>query len=115
MQSVLNENHGVMRVFVIWEPVLKTDWERPGESVLAHLTDPRARQYWDKQLLVSQQARVALRDDSEPMEEIVWDFVGVYPPGIRWENGFPIPPFKGAPVVEVIEALRKYLAANRPG
>jgi hypothetical protein len=113
LQSVLNENPGIMRVFVVWEPVLKTDWERPRASILNHISDPRARQYWDKQLVVSEQARVVLRDDSEPMEEIVWDFVGAYPPGVRWEDGFPMPAFKGAPVVEVTDGLREYLAANK--
>jgi hypothetical protein len=97
-----------MRVFVVWEPVLKTDWERPRSDVLAHISDPRARQYWDKQLLVSQEARRTIA----PAEDIVWDFVAVYEPGARWDENFPIPSFQGAPVVDVIRGLKEYLAAN---
>jgi hypothetical protein len=102
-----------MRVFVVWVPVLKTDWEMPGRAVLAHISDPRAREYWDKQLIVSHQARRALQNDSESADEIVWDFVAVYAPGIRWDETFPIPSFQGAPVVEVIGSLQQYLSQHK--
>ena len=42
-----------VRVLVVWEPVLKTDWSAPGSTALMRIPDPRVRQYWDKGRLLS--------------------------------------------------------------
>ena len=36
-----------IRVFVIWEPVLITDWRRPGVAHTAFVPDQRATHFWD--------------------------------------------------------------------
>ena len=36
-----------VRVLVIWEPILATDWKAPSHSTLARIPDRRARQFWD--------------------------------------------------------------------
>jgi hypothetical protein len=115
---VLNEvrNPGV-RVYVIWEPVLITDWHAPGAGVLARIPDSRAVQYWDPRHLLSGEIRRAARSDETGVlgqrrlnGRIVWDFVAIYPPGVRWDAAFPPARFAGAPVVQVIEGFRRQLA-----
>ena len=36
-----------MVVFVVWEPILPTDWSKPSTSALARISDGRVRQFWD--------------------------------------------------------------------
>ena len=35
-------------MFVIWEPVLPTDWSSPSTATLRRISDSRAAQFWDK-------------------------------------------------------------------
>ncbi|HBY62408.1 MAG TPA: hypothetical protein DEH78_21505 [Solibacterales bacterium] len=111
-----------LRVFVVWEPVLDSDTGPPGDKAQARVTDPRARQYWDAKLRLSEAARKTLLKDPAPVigkeslvtGEIVWDFIALFPPGVTWKGDFPVPAFKGAPVVDVIPALRKTLLLRDP-
>jgi hypothetical protein len=34
-------------VFAVWEPMLSTDWSKPGTSALQRLSDSRVQQFWD--------------------------------------------------------------------
>lgn len=36
-----------MRAYIIWQPEKSPDWTAPSTQILAHVTDPRAQQYWD--------------------------------------------------------------------
>jgi hypothetical protein len=36
-----------VRVFVVWQPILPTDWAPPTTFVMNRIPDRRARQYWD--------------------------------------------------------------------
>lgn len=91
-----------MRVFVIWEPVLFTDWHAPGAGAVSRVPDARVTQFWD--------ARRALSQTIRP-DHIVWDYVALFPPGARWADTFPTPQFSGAPVVRVIGDFRAHLTA----
>jgi hypothetical protein len=42
-----------VRVFVIWEPVLATDFTAPSTAALARIPDLRAAQYWDRNRALS--------------------------------------------------------------
>jgi hypothetical protein len=42
-----------LRVLVVWEPILRSDWSRPTRPVLARISDPRAKQFWDKDHLIA--------------------------------------------------------------
>ncbi|MDX2153355.1 MAG: hypothetical protein SFV54_21605 [Bryobacteraceae bacterium] len=103
-----------VRVFVVWEPVLDSDTGPPDAKAQARVRDGRAEHFWDGKLRLSESARQTMLKDPAPVVgkeslvtgEIVWDFVGVFPPGVRWSGAFPAPSFKGAPVVDVIPALR---------
>lgn len=99
------------RVFVVWEPVLATDDEAPESNALGRL--PLARQYWDPQRLVSAAAQPPILGDRSNFtgkarlieEETVWDYIALYPPGMRWEREFPRPERSGAPVADVLDRV----------
>lgn len=101
LEKLLNEqkNPGI-RVFVIWEPVLPTDFGPPSTATLRRISDLRASQYWDKERLVSK--LMGKRDRSS----VVWDYVAVYPPGTLWEQAPPIPATSGNPVIRAIDRTR---------
>ena len=109
IQATLNQfPNARLRLLVVWEPVLPTDWAAPSTSVLSRITDRRAAQFWDKGRLLSQKMRVSGLQN--PLAgPVVWDFVALFRPGVRWESSFPEPQFSGAPVADVIEELRRLL------
>ncbi len=107
-----------VRVFVVWEPVLLTDWHAPGAGAVARVPDPRAVQFWDPGHLLSAEIRRAAESDPAGVlgnhrlrARVVWDFVALYPPGARWTTAFPAANFAGAPVVSVIDDFRRRLSA----
>jgi hypothetical protein len=99
-----------VRVFVIWEPVLPTDWSSPSTAALRRVSDTRATQFWDKGRLVSHSM------GEHDHHSVVWDYIAVYPPGAVWEDGPPEAVYHGGPVVQVSgparAALNKALAEN---
>jgi hypothetical protein len=108
-------------VFVVWEPVILTDWYAPRSAVLARVSDSRATQFWDRNLLLSEAIKQSLeRRGSELLTRIreegrgvVWDIVALFPRGVRWETDFPESLFFGAPVVDVIEEFRRRIQEIR--
>ena len=100
-----------MRVLVVWEPILATDWRTPSGSTLARIADGRARQFWDPKHVVS----VKLRDratqtapqpkpDCCVQKGFYWDEAILYPAGTLWKDA-PASVFWNGPVVKVIPAL----------
>ena len=78
----------------MWEPILVTDWKKPGASVLARLTDSRVKQIWDsKHLIAKQLAKDARPTQPEPgcctRNGILWDLAAVYPRGAMWTEAMP--------------------------
>lgn len=101
-----------MRVFVIWEPVLPTDWGAPSTASLRRISDGRVQQYWDKDRLLSK--AMGEKDGSS----IVWDWVGVYSSGSQWQNVPPKPAFEDGPIINVLPKLTaavERVAADRDG
>jgi hypothetical protein len=95
----LQEEAGAdIRVFVVWEPVLVTDWRAPSTTTLRRVSDQRARQYWDKGRLLSK----AMGETGR--KSIVWDRVLVYERGVTWsEAAAPKAIVSVGPVVEVVD------------
>ena len=92
-----------MRAFVVWEPVLATDWAAPSSTTLKRIPDLRASQFWDKDRLLSK-----LMGEHD-RRTIVWDYIVVYPVGAVW-NGRPSEAiYHGGPVVRVTGAARAAL------
>ena len=105
MERMLNEFAGKpVRAFVIWEPVLLTDFNRPSTAAMARVPDPRAAQFWDAGRLISHQW------GEHGRKSIVWDDVSVYAPGVLWQDTPPQPLFRGKTVVGVEEQARAALA-----
>lgn len=105
-----------VKVFVIWEPIIFSDFAVPTDSVLRHVADSRAAQYYDRDHLVSKalQAQMLAHGVTGQKyfvkDEYVWDAMAVYAPGVRWESGAgPKPDFVGAPVVDASARLADYL------
>jgi hypothetical protein len=105
-----------MHVFVVWEPILGSDFVAPTTGVLRRIADPRARHYWDEgHLLAKQMARDARPPQPAPAccdhEGILWDLAAVYPKGATWEAMLPPAVVFDGPVVNITEqvdrAIRK--------
>ncbi len=93
-----------MRVFVVWEPVLFTDWTAPSTAALRRIADSRAAQFWDKGRLISHSM------GEHDRRSVVWDSIAVYGPGTVWNDRPPQAIYQGGPVVRVVEPARKALA-----
>jgi hypothetical protein len=95
-----------VRVFVIWEPILLTDWRRPGAAQTAWLPDPRAMHFWDLDHRLSGlyggrdrlAALAATPRIGFTMRDVIWDAALVYPPGLKW----------GAPAELLVAPVVKY-------
>ena len=86
-----------VRTFVVWEPVLVTDWGAPSTAALNRIPDARAAQYWDKDRLISKSM------GEHDRRSIVWDHIAVYAPGALWNQ---TALFAGGPVVKVLQPAR---------
>lgn len=93
MADVLRENgRRDLRVFVIWEPVLETDWGTPAQSLTGQVPDARAVHFWDRarrlSALYGGAPKLATLAGVEKvgfrMKDVVWDTALLYPPGVRW-------------------------------
>ena len=93
-----------VRVFVVWEPVLATDWGQPSTAALARISDRRASQFWDKGRLISHSIGAHNR------RNVVWDYIAVYTRGAVWNERPPEALYQGGPVVDVIEPAQVALA-----
>ena len=97
-----------MQVFVIWEPVLATDFVAPSTAALARIADARAEQYWDRKRALSH--LLGERNRST----VVWDHIAVYAPGTLWP---PNPIYSDNPVLDVVggakESIEQLLATGK--
>ena len=98
-----------MRAFVIWEPVLPTDWSAPSTAALSRISDTRAAQFWDKGRLISHSM------GEHDRRSVVWDYIAVYPAGAVWEDRPPESLYHGGPVVRVTEPARAALTQALQG
>jgi hypothetical protein len=92
-----------VRAFIVWEPVLPTDWAAPSTATLKRISDARGAQFWDGERIISH------RLGEHDRNSVVWDYVAVYPAGAVWNQRPPSPLYEGNPVVRVIEPLRNAL------
>lgn len=91
--------------FVVWEPVLSSDWGSPSAETLGRIRDPGALQFWDKDRLISHSM------GEHDRKSAVWDQIMVYGAGTTWESSQPPEPvYQGRPVVKVMAEARAALA-----
>jgi hypothetical protein len=112
---VLRENGAAhVRVFIVWEPVLDTDWGRPALAQTGYVADRRALHFWDRDRKLSAALGGAANLDwlaasrriGFRMKDVVWDAALVYPPGARWGSRARL---LVAPVVKYREELAEAL------
>ena len=92
-----------VRIFVVWEPVLFTDWASPSTTTLGRISNDGAVQFWDKDRLVSHSM------GEHGRRSIVWDHIAVYPAGAAWEDRPPQALYEGGPVARVLDETRAAL------
>lgn len=118
MASILTRHPDApVRAFVVWEPILSTDWSPPSTFALNRIPDLRARQFWDPDHVV---AKKLAADKREPQPEqeccerggILWDLAAVYPRGATWSDRVPPAVLFNGPVVDVKSELESSFVAG---
>jgi hypothetical protein len=100
------------KVFIVWEPILATDFGRPATWVLGRAPDLRVQQYWDAEHVVAKQMAADARPP-QPTPDccdrggILWDMAAVYPKGVLWTDRLPVATVFTGPVVEIEDAIEK--------
>jgi hypothetical protein len=116
IEKLLEQTHSLpIRVLVVWEPILPTDWLRPSGMVQSRISDTRVVQYWDNDHLVAGELHRQL--SSEPSccnrKGNLWDLAALYGRQAQWGNSSPV--FTDGPVVDAAPDLGKQLAALSRG
>ena len=111
-----NQSRTGVRVLVVWEPILITDIAPPISGVLGRMSDPRVRQFWDPDHLLSEQLKKDARAP-QPAQECcerrghLWDLAAVYPAGATWTDRLPVATIFNGPVVDIIDPLTAALTS----
>ena len=79
-------------MFVVWEPVLETDWGTPSQALTGDVPDPRVEHFWDHDRRLSAifggapklPALAGVEKVGFRMKDVVWDTALLYPPGVQW-------------------------------
>ncbi len=108
-----------MRVIVVWEPILSTDWRRPSGRVLGRIPDERVRQFWDPGHELSRALQeMAKQKAPKPdpacctQKGFYWDQAILYPRGVRWGD-VPSSAFWNGPVYRIVAGLESALDSQR--
>jgi hypothetical protein len=104
------------RVFVIWEPILPTDWSPPTTFAMNRIRDLRAQQYWDPQHQVARKLAADARSpqpahDCCERSGVLWDLAAVYPPGPVWTERIPPAVVFNGSVVDLASEIESALSA----
>lgn len=75
-------------VYVVWEPILRTDDEQSSRKAATLFPDTRVTNYWVDTKAVGRLFQSPLRLTTEP----AWDVYLVYEPGISWADSIPPTP-----------------------
>jgi hypothetical protein len=106
VEEILERQRGAeIEVFAVWEPMLATDWQAPGNGVLARLKDVRARQYWDPEHLLAKRLAADAREPQPKQaccvqDNILWDLAALYPAGAQWKELLPGAVFFNGPIAK---------------
>jgi len=105
-----------MRVLVVWEPILPTDWSAPSGSTLRRIPDSRVKQFYDPNHVVSGHLKeLAAKHPPQPepnccvRKGFYWDDAILYAPQAHWTDA-PASTFWDGPVVKMIPALERNLS-----
>jgi hypothetical protein len=105
----------MVRVLVVWEAILATDWKSPSGNTLARIPDRRVHQFWDaKHVVASALNEIAKQKPLEPgpnccvQKGFYWDDAILYAADTHWRDK-PTSVFWNGPVMRVIPELEKAL------
>lgn len=101
-----------IRVFAVWEPMLPTDWSRPGTPVLARLSDPRVIQVWDQDHLLAglmEKGAAGIHPACCRRKGVWWDVIAAYPPASKWTASAPAPELLNGTIVRTAPELEAQL------
>ena len=102
-------------MFVIWEPVLPTDWGNPSPTLTEFIHDRRAIQFWDRDRQFSAllggteklNSLARVEKVAFKMKDVIWDTALIYPAGAVWGSPADL---LVAPVVKFSDALDAAIA-----
>jgi hypothetical protein len=104
-----------IRVLVVWEPILATDWKSPSANTLARIPDKRVRQFWDSKHVVANGLNKIVKQKSPQPEPsccvqngIYWDDAILYAPHAHGKDE-PTAVFWNGPVARIIPTPEKAL------
>ena len=103
-----------VRVLVVWEPMLPTDWSRPSGWVQSRISDSRVAQFWDKNHLVAGELKNQFPSSQKlccQRNGVLWDVAALYPPKVEWASAAPA--YFGGAVVDVAAEVRQNLLTQR--
>ena len=110
---MLKQNRAAsVRVLVVWEPMLPTDWSRPSGMVQSRISDSRVVQFWDEDHLVARELKQQFPGSQRlccQLHGILWDVAALYPPKVTW--GASAPAYFGGAVLDVADDVRQRLSA----
>jgi hypothetical protein len=118
VQSILARHPDALtRVFVVWEPILPTDWAPPTTFAMHRIPDRRAQQYWDRDHVLAKRLAADARSP-QPEQDccdrsgVLWDLAAVYPQGVLWEARMPTATVFNGPVVDVTSAIESAITVS---
>lgn len=91
-----------LTVFAVWQPILPTDWGRPGTRPLHRLDDPRVRQYWDPDHSVALELLNAGEANCCYDKGVPWDLMAVFESGSLWGDSLPKPVLFDGIIMDVV-------------
>lgn len=74
-----------LAVYVVWEPILRTDDERSSRKATTLFSDGRVIHYWAVDTQIGTAFQPAIGLTTEP----AWDVYLLYPRGVKWEQDAP--------------------------
>ena len=76
-------------VYVVWEPILRTDKREVAVKATTFIPDSRAKHYWVDDHSVGNLFKDAIGLENEP----AWDVYLLYPAGTKWGESPPVPEY----------------------
>lgn len=119
IQKVLKSySQSSVAVFAVWEPMLPTDWGKPGTRVLRRLGDNRVRQFWDPNHLVAAALKKAegagqLHPGCCTRNGFLWDLIAAYARNAQWKEMLPEPILFNGTMVDTAPRLASVLASGK--
>ena len=76
-----------LKVYAVWEPILRTDDERSSRKATMFFPDDRVKNYWTS----TQDVGKAFQHPLDLTTEPAWDVYLLYAPQAKWVTGQPPP------------------------